>query len=54
MIWIYTVCKDTAYPGSAGLGLICSRRQITRKLNKAKGLYVRFVNDSDSPAFTHR
>ena len=21
LIWIYTVCKDRAYPGSAGLGL---------------------------------
>ena len=28
LIWIYTVCKDRIYPGSAGLGLIESHQQI--------------------------
>ena len=27
LIWIYTVCKDRVYPGSAGLGLRCEECQ---------------------------
>ena len=32
--------------------LMCKLRRITHKLNKAKGLYVKFV--SDSPEFTYQ
>ena len=30
LIWIYTVCKGKAYPGSAGQGLISQARYITK------------------------
>ena len=29
-IWIYTVCKGRVYPGSAGLGLKCTAKILTR------------------------
>ena len=25
--WIYTVCKNTVYPGSEGLGLTCKNKE---------------------------
>ena len=32
LIWIYTVCKDRVYPGSAGQGLITSWQQLISQL----------------------
>ena len=34
LIWIYTVCKGKAYPGSSGQGLIISQINIVLFLNK--------------------
>ena len=33
LIWIYTVCKDREYPGSAGLGLIRNHILFTVRKN---------------------
>ena len=34
MIWIYTVCKDRVYPGSAGLGIGISSKAFSHIMHE--------------------